>query len=391
MIGAILDHPRSRIAGAWALAMGLSLAIFCAFVLALGKDPLAVIGATVRGAFGTPLGLSRTIGRSIPLLILSAGLIPAFRARFWNIGLNGCMLMGAVGATGVALYLPPWSPEATSVAMLAGAIIAGAAWALIPGILRLRFETPEIIVSLLLNYVAQRVVDYLVFSAWKNPAGRGFPGTANFDQKLWLARWDASKTVIPSWVPLPDGSFGVQAWFRAWGNSNVHAGLVVAIICVIAVWILMNRSAWGLRIDITGQGGRAARYLGLSTTRVILLVSVIGGGLAGIAGWSEVAGLNHRLEAGISQELGYTAILVVALGALRPGLTAVAAIGVAGLLVGGSQLQVQFSLPVAMAGVLLWAILYGVINAQNLADRRGRPGRRAPSLASPVPAGTQGG
>ncbi|NBX46817.1 MAG: hypothetical protein EBT22_06385 [Chloroflexi bacterium] len=291
-------------------------------------------------------------------MLLSAGLIPAFRARFWNIGLNGCMLMGAVGATGVALYVPTGTSELTGLLMFVGAVVCGAVWALIPGLLRLQFQTPEIIVSLLLNYVAQRIVDFLVFSAWKNPAGRGFPGTANFEQSLWLSRWDVTKLVLPSWLPLPDG-WGppLQVWMRGLGNSNIHTGLAVAVIGVIAIWLMMNRTIWGLRIDIAGQGARASRYLGLSTGWVIVLVSVIGGGFAGIAGWSEVAGLNHRLEAGISQELGYTAILVVALGALRPGLTAGASVIVAGLLIGGSQLQVQFSLPVAMAGVLLWAIL----------------------------------
>ena len=362
--------PARLIVAAWVLSLGAAFAICSAFVIALGKDPFAVASAVVRGAFGTPLGLSRTVGRAIPLLLLSAGLVPAFRARFWNIGLNGSMLMGAVATTGVALYVPLGGPIATSIGMVVAAVVAGALWALIPGMLRLRFDTPEIIVSLLMNYVAQRIVDYLVFSAWKNPAGRGFPGTATFEQSLWLSRWDATKATLPSWLPLPDGAAGpVQAWVRAWGNSNVHTGLAIALLAVVAIAVLMNRSTWGMRIDVTGQGARAARYLGIRTGSVLLLVSVIGGGLAGVAGWSEAAGLNHRLEAGISQELGYTAILVVALGALRPWITALAAIGVAGLLVGGSFLQVAFGLPVAMAGVLLWAILYGVINAQNLAER----------------------
>ena len=372
----MLALPDPRKAAAWAISLAVAMAIFSACVVALGKDPFAVTAATVRGAFGTPLGLSRTVGRAIPLLLLSAGLVPAFRARFWNIGLNGSMLMGAVAATGIALYVPMGSPIATSVTMFVAAIAAGAAWALVPGVLRVRFATPEIIVSLLMNYVAQRIVDALVFSAWKNPAGRGFPGTANFDQALWLARWDATKTTLPAWLPLPEANAAaLQAWVRAWGNSNVHTGLLVAVIAVVGMAVLVNHSTWGLRIDVAGQGGRAARYLGISTDTILLLVSSVGGGLAGIAGWSEAAGLNHRLEAGISQELGYTAILVVALGALRPWLTALAAVGVAGLLVGGSFLQVSFGLPVAMAGVLLWAILYGVINAQNLAERWSRHGR----------------
>src|SRR5207247_8970914 len=117
-----------------------------------------------------------------------------------------------------------------------------------------------------------------------------------------------------------------------------------------------------------GQGPRAVAYLGLDASRVILFVSAVSGGLAGLAGAGEVAGLNHRLEAGITQDLGYTAILVVSLGLLRPWFTALCAVLVAALLSGGTQLQLQFGLPAAIAGVLLWAILYGVINGQNLAD-----------------------
>ena len=140
---------------------------------------------------------------------------------------------------------------------------------------------------------------------------------------------------------------------------------------MVTVWLVLTRTAWGLRIDIVGQGPRAARYLGLSSGAVLLAVAAVSGGLAGLAGAGEVAGLNHRLEAGVTQDLGYTAILVVSLGLLRPGLTTVACVIVAGLLVGGTQVQLQFGLPSAVAGVLLWAILYGVVNAQNLAERWG--------------------
>jgi simple sugar transport system permease protein len=131
----------------------------------------------------------------------------------------------------------------------------------------------------------------------------------------------------------------------------------------------MRRTIWGLEIDVVGQGPRAATYLGLSAARVIVFVSAVSGGLAGLAGAGEVGGLNHRLEAGITQDLGYTAILVVSLGLLRPWFTAACAVLVAALLSGGTQLQVQFALPTAMAGVLLWAILYGIINAQSLSER----------------------
>jgi ABC-type uncharacterized transport system permease subunit len=342
-----LEHLVSnwRPAGAWLLGLGGALTVYAGFVLALGRNPLDVIGAVVVGAVGSPGGLNRTTARAIPLLLLSAGLLLAFRARFWNIGLNGGMLVGAIAASGIALYNPTAPGWLILPLMLLAAMGAGVAWSLIPGLLRVVFGAPEIIVSLMLNYVAARVTDFLVFSYWKDPHGRGFPGTAVINQNFWYPR-------------IPD--------------TNIHLGMLFALLAVGGVWVLMKRTVWGLEVDFVGQGPRAAAYLGLDSTRVILLVSAVSGGFAGLAGAGEVAGLNHRLEAGISQDLGYTAILVVSLGMLRPWLTAAAAVLVAALLVGGTQLQVQFGLPSAMAGVLLWAILYGVINAQNLAERWGK-------------------
>ncbi len=312
------------------------------FVLVLGQSPLAVLQAVVSGAFGSDVAFNRTLARTIPLLLLSSGLILAFRGRFWNIGLNGGMYMGAIAASGIALYNPTAPGWLIVPVMLLGACAAGAMWSLIPGLLRIGFGAPEIIVSLLLNYVAARIGDFLVFSYWKDPNGRGFPGSATFNVDFWLPRL---------------------------ADSNVHLGLAFGLLAVVGVWLLLSRTVWGLEIDLVGQGPQAARYLGLNTTRVIVFVSLVSGALAGLAGAGEVAGLNHRLEAGITQDLGYTAILVVSLGLLRPWLTALCAVLVAGLLSGGTQLQLQFALPAAIAGVLLWAILYGVINGQSLADR----------------------
>jgi general nucleoside transport system permease protein len=331
-----------RVAG-WLLGLGGALVIFAIFVLVLGQNPLAVLQAVVLGAFGSSVAINRTLARTIPLLLLSAGLILAFRAKFWNIGLNGAMFMGAIAASGIGLYNPTAPGWLILPLMLLGAVGLGAVWSLVPGVMRVAFGAPEIIVSLMLNYVAARIADFLVFSYWKDPNGRGFPGTALLNPDFWLPR-------------LP--------------NTNVHLGLAFGVLAIAGVWLLLKRTVWGLEIDLIGQGPGAVRYLGLSSRRVVLLVSAISGGLAGLAGAGEIAGLNHRLEAGITQDLGYTAILVVSLGLLRPWFTAVCGVLVAALLVGGTQLQVQFSLPAAMAGVLLWAILYGVINAQNLTERQ---------------------
>jgi simple sugar transport system permease protein len=327
----------------WLLALFAAAAAFSLFLLALGQNPLAVLAGVIAGAFGSPQGWNRTIARAIPLLLLSAGLLVAFRAKFWNIGLNGGMIMGAVAASGIALYNPDGPGWLFLPLMILAAAVVGALWALIPGVLRVAFGAPEIIVSLMLNYVAQRIVEFLAISYWKNPEGRGFPGTATFNPEYFLPRL---------------------------ADTNVHLGLLLGLLATLGVAILLGRTVTGLEISFLGQSPGTARYLGLDVGRTLLLVAALSGALAGLAGASEVAGLNHRLEAGISQNLGYTAILVVSLGMLRPWSTALASVLVAGLLVGGDALQVQFGLPSALAGLLLWTILYAVINAQALADRR---------------------
>jgi len=326
----------------WLTALIGALVVFGLFVYTLGENPLAATLAVASGAFGSSQGLNRTIARAIPLLLLSAGLVVSFRAKFWNIGLNGAMFMGAVTASGIALYHPD-SPAVVIVpAMVGGAAVVGAIWSLIPGMLRVAFGASEIIVSLMLNYVALRITDYLTISYWKDPNGRGFPGTALINQDFWYPRL---------------------------ADTNVHLGLLFGFLAVVGVWVLLGKTVWGLEISLVGQSMGTARHLGVGVGRTILLVAAISGALAGLAGAGEIAGLNHRLESGITQDLGYTAILVASLGMLTPWGAALWSMLVAALLVGGDQLQIGFGLPSALSGILLWALLYFLINARALTAR----------------------
>jgi simple sugar transport system permease protein len=291
----------------------------------------------VWGAIGSAQGLNRLAARAIPLLLLGAGLVVAFRARFWYIGMNGGMFVGAIAAAGIGLYHPDDPGWLIVPAMLLAAIVSGALWALVPALLRVRFGSSEIITSLMLNYVALRIADFLSISYWKDPNGRGFPGTAPLSQSFWLPRW-------------PD--------------TNVHLGLVFGLLALAGVAFLLDRTVLGPRLAIVGQSPRAAVYLGIDAGRLTYLVAAMAGALAALAGASEVMGLNHRLESGITQDLGYTAILVVSLAALRPWLVLPASILVAGLLVGGDAIQIQLGVPSAAAGLLLWAVLYAAISLQ---------------------------
>jgi len=226
--------------------------------------------------------------------------------------------------------------------MILGAVLVGAVWSLIPGVLKVAFGAPEIIVSLMLNYVAFRITDFLTISHWKDPNGRGFPGTALINQDFWYPRL---------------------------ADTNIHLGLLFGLLAVVGVWVLLGRTVWGLEISLIGQSLGTARHLGVKVGRTILLVAALSGALAGLAGAGEIAGLNHRLESGITQELGYTAILVASLGMLKPWGAAIWSVLVAALLVGGDQLQIGFGLPSALSGILLWALLYFLINAQALTAR----------------------
>jgi general nucleoside transport system permease protein len=320
------------------VALAAALTFFGLVVVALGREPVGVLGAVVQGAFGSGQGWNRTLARAIPLLLLSVGLLLAFRAQFWYIGMNGALIVGAITAAGIGLYNPDGPGWLFLPLMLIGAAAAGALWALVPGLLRVGFGAPEIIVSLMLNYVAQRVVEFLAISYWKDPNGRGFPGTALLNQEYWLPRW---------------------------AGSNVHLGLLFGLLALGGAALLLRRTTFGLEIGFIGGSPGTARYLGLNLGRTVLIVAALAGALGGLAGASEVAGLNYRLEAGISQDLGYTAILVVSLGMLRDWAVGLCSLLVAGLLVGGDALQIQFGLPSALSGLLLWAILYGVINFQS--------------------------
>ena len=310
---------------------------YALLMLGLGQNPLEVLGAVFHGAFGSAQGLNRTLARATPLLLLSAGLLVAFRAKFWYIGANGAMIVGAIAASGIALYNPDGPGWLFLPLMLLGALLAGAAWGLVPGLLRVGFGAPEIIVSLMLNYVAQRLLEFLAISYWRDPGGRGFPGSATFNPEYWLPR-------------LP--------------GTNLHLGLLFGLLALVGVAILLRRTVLGLEIELLGQGTGLARYVGLPVQRRVLLVAALAGALGGLAGAVQVAGLNYRLEAGVSQDLGYTAILVVSLAALRPWAAGLCSLLVAGLLVGSDALQIQFGLPTALSGLLLWAILYAAIATQ---------------------------
>ena len=323
----------------------LSLAfamVFGAILLLLsGVDPLVAYAAMIDGAFGDIHAVSETLVKAIPLMLTGLGVSIAFRMVFWNIGAEGQLAMGGLVATGVALYasdsLPGWSvlPAAVVLGMLAGAV-----WAAIPAFLRAYLQVNETITTLMMNYIAILLVSHVYHGPWRDPEGYGFPGTAKFPEAAWLP--------------------------RIYGRA--HVGLVFAVIAAGILWFVLQRTKWGFELRITGQNPKAARYIGIRIPRLILTAMLLSGALCGLAGVCEVTGVMRRLQQGLTVGYGYTAIIVAWMSQLNPWGVLLVGFLLAGLLVGGDQIQMAMGLPAAMGSVLQGALLFPMLGGTLFAE-----------------------
>ncbi|HRI55555.1 MAG TPA: ABC transporter permease, partial [Anaerolineae bacterium] len=330
------------------LSIVLALAAGGVLLWLAGVNPIETYRAMLHGAFGSAYAISETLVRATPLMLTGLAVSVAFRMLFWNIGAEGQLAMGAFAASGVALFLPKLMPGISAwlllPLMLVGGFLGGALWALIPAMLKAFLSVNEIITTLMLNYVAILWIQYLYYGPWKDPLGFGFPGTAPFVDAAWLPRLKDT-----AWLP------------QLFNTGRLHWGLALAIVAAIVVWLILDRTRWGYEIKIIGENSRAARYAGISIVRNILLVMILSGGLAGLAGFVQVAGISHRLQQGIAVGDGYTAIIIAWLARLNPFGVLVVALLMAALFVGGDQIQISMGLPAAVAGVLQGAILFCVL------------------------------
>jgi general nucleoside transport system permease protein len=332
------------------LSIVLALAVGGVLLWLVGVNPIETYRAMVNGAFGSAYAISETLVRATPLMLTGLAVSVAFRMLFWNIGAEGQLAMGAFAASGVALFVPEAVPGISAWVLLPLMIVAGfiggALWGLIPAMLKAFLSVNEIITSLMLNYVAILWIQYLYYGPWRDPLGFGFPGTAEFARIAWLPRLRDT--------PLLADLFT---------TGRLHWGLPLAIVAAFVVWLIIDRTRWGYEIKIIGENPRAARYAGISIVRNILLVMILSGGLAGLAGYVQVAGISHRLQQGIVIGDGYTAIIIAWLARLNPFGVLIVAVLMAGLFVGGDQIQITMRLPAAVALVLQGLILFFVLGA----------------------------
>ena len=345
------DHP-SR----WASIAVPAVSIAGAFIAGAGVlwfagvDPLAAYAEVLSQAFGSGFGLAETVVKAIPLIFTGLAVLLPARMKLWNIGAEGQLQLGAIGAAWIALWTPLGHSPVAVPAMLIGGMAAGAAWCLLPGALRAWLSVNETITTLLMNYVALLLVDHLIYGPWKDPASRGFPLSAPFPPSAHL----------PALIP----------------GTRVHLGLALALLAAAAVAVGLIRTRWGFAVRVIGDNPEAARYAGISLVRHTLIVMGIAGALAGLAGVGEASAIAGRLQRGLSPGYGYTAIIVAWLAHLNPLAVVAVALLMGGLFVGGDALQISFGLPIAIVNLLQGLIFFFVLGGEALAGYRvvlGRP------------------
>lgn len=363
-----LTTPRWLAVLAPAVSLLLALLVVALLFQAIGVDPLVAYERIFKGAFGSPYGLSETVVKAIPLMLCGVGLALAFRAGIYNIGAEGQLLVGAVCASGVALTFPDWPAWALVPAMFAAGFLGGALWALLPAWLKARFQVNEVITTLMLVYIASELVNHLVYGPWKAREEMGFPYSAKFSEAAQLPRL-----------------------FLGFPTRIHYPTLILALALAAVIYVLLTRTKWGFEIRVTGDNPEAARYAGMNYLQVVLLVMLISGGLAGLAGVGEVAGIQYRLRypQGISPGYGFTAIIVAWLARLNPLVVIITALLLGGLLVGGDAIQVAMRLPIATIYIFNGVILLFVLAGDLLTRYQIRIYRRSPALSS-FPAGERG-
>ncbi len=359
----VLLEQRTDVRRASALVVPIAsilgaLVIAGVFLWLTGRPALSVYARLVRDGYGSWYSISDTLGQATPLILTGLAAAFAFRMNLYNIGGEGQLYAGAIGASWAGLAIAPHvsGPVAVLAVLLAG-MVGGVLWILIPAIARAFLHTSEIVTTLLFNYVALFLMQYLIFgssSFWRDPdsknfpQGRPLPDVAHFPQ-LHFPR-DVAGLDFPS------------------GLTAIHLGLGVAVLAILAVWFLQQRTSFGFDMQVVGSSERAARYAGIPIKRTVIAVMLISGGLAGLAGAGEVGGRAYALDPnGLVLGLGYTGIVVAALSRYNPFAVGLVAVLLAGLRTGADALQGAtgpLRVPVAIAFMLEGAILLAALGGE---------------------------
>ncbi|TAK77901.1 MAG: ABC transporter permease [Aquabacterium sp.] len=330
------------------IALALTVVIGLGLFTVLGKSPLQGLQVFFIEPLKTTYSVSELAVKATPLILIALGLAVCFRSNLWNIGAEGQYILGAVAGGGIAMHATEETSRTVVIAILAAGVLGGMAWAAIVAFLRDRFHASEILVSLMLVYVAEQLLGYLVYGPWKDPNGYNFPQTVTF----------ASPTAIP----------------LLFEGLRVHLGAVIALAGVGLLWMFLFRIYGGFQLQVGGLAPAAARYAGFSSRTALWTALLVSGGTAGLAGALEAAGPMGQLTPYVPAGYGFAAIIVAFVGRLHPVGIVFSALLMSLFYIGGELAQSRMGLPKAMTGVFQGLLLFTLLACDTLINYRVRFG-----------------
>jgi len=330
------------------LAVLAALLIGGLMLLLLGANPLQALGSLLEGAFGSVSGLTQSIVKATPLLLVGLGICIAFRASVINIGAEGQIILGAVAATWFSLQFRTWDSWLLIPSTMIMGFLAGAAWGFIPGILKARLGVNEILSTVMMNAIALQFMNLMIRGPLIDPAG------------ITAGTYLAQSERLPEQVWLP----------RLIPQTLLHTGAILAVVLAIAVYIFLWRTTIGYRIRAVGLNPDASRYAGIRVPFYQALSLTLAGGFAGLAGVIEVIGVQHRLLEGITSGYGFSGIVAALFGSLHPLGTIPASYLFGSLLVGADKMQRAVQVPSALIDTMLGLVVLFVVGSQWWAHKR---------------------
>ncbi len=310
-----------------ALAIATTVIIASLLAMLAGANPFAVLGLILKGAFGSKFALLETLNRATPLIFTGLAVAVAFRARLWNIGAEAQLYAGALVVAILGAGLLNWPAVLLLPTMAILAMVAGAVLLLIPALLKVRLGVDEVVTTLLINFIFLLFISMLLEGVLKDPMGMGWPKSARLIDEARLPR-------------IVDG-------------LRLHWGFGLALIASVIVWIISARTTLGYEMRAVGLNRNAAEFAGIPVGRVLIKTALLSGGLAALAGFSEVAGLKGNLTLDLSPGFGYTGIIVAMLALLNPLGVIAAALFVAGIFVGADSMSRAIGVPTYLADIML--------------------------------------
>ena len=313
----------------------ITLVVGTVMILICGVNPIDAYVMFFNGIFGNLSGFTEVFVKATPLILTGLGCAVAFKTGFFNIGAEGQFYMGALVAAAVALNLQELPRVVALPIIMVSGFIAGGLWALIAAFMKAKFKISEIIVTIMLNYISINIVGIAIRTFLMDPAG-SVPQTARI----------GGGAVLPMLMP----------------PTRLNLGIIIAVVTVIVVWIIMEKTTIGYEIKTVGFNRRGAECNGISAIKNIVLSAFISGGLAGLAGVVEVVGIQKKLLEGISADCGYTAVLIALLASNHPLGVFVAAVGFAAMQIGANSMQRQMGVPSAIVNILIGLVVLLILS-----------------------------